>query len=102
MVDQYLRIGIQYYVTGRAAVFAGFIPLPGNLFHHAIEMLLKYFLGEKYTAEQFKDDFGHDLKKLWRHFKNHANDSALSRFDGVVSTLNRFEELRYPKTGFVI
>jgi hypothetical protein len=35
-------------------------------------MLLKSFLLKQYTAAELKDEFRHDLKKLWRAFKNIA------------------------------
>ena len=97
-----LGIAIQYYVAGRSATFAGSMPVAGNLFHHAIEMLVKYFLLEHYSASQLKSQFGHDLKKLWCAFKKDlANEPALARFDGLVSELNKIEDLRYPKKGYV-
>ena len=76
MEDQYITIAIQYYVAGRSACFAGFMPVGGNLFHHAVEMLLKHFLLKCYSATQLKDRFGHNLKKLWGAFKQVANDPA--------------------------
>jgi hypothetical protein len=97
---QYLKIAIQYYVAGRSATFAGSIPVAGNLFHHAVEMLLKYFLLKHYTAAKLKADFRHDLKKLWREFKKLANKPVLARFDRLVSELNKIEDLRYPGKGY--
>jgi hypothetical protein len=94
--DQYLKIGIQYYVAGRSATFACFAPVAGNLFHHAIEMLLKCFLLQRYSAQQLKSRFGHDLEPLWTEFKREAKDSMLDRFDTLVSALNKMEDLRYP------
>jgi hypothetical protein len=98
---QYLSIAIQYYIAGRSAAFAGSIPVAGSLLHHAVEMLLKSFLLKQYTAAELKDEFRHDLKKLWRAFKNIANEPPLGRFDGLVSALNRVEEVRYPGRGYV-
>jgi hypothetical protein len=37
----FFHIGFQYYVTARFTAFAFFSPVCGNLFHHAVEMLLK-------------------------------------------------------------
>jgi len=45
--------------------------------------------------------FGHDLKKLWRAFKQVSNDPALAKFDGLISAVNKFEDLRYPRKGYV-
>jgi hypothetical protein len=38
--QELIERGLQYYVNGRYATIAGFL-VAGNLFHHAIEMLLK-------------------------------------------------------------
>jgi len=40
----------QYYAAARFAVHAGCIPVCGNLFHHAVEMLLKGGLAKKTEA----------------------------------------------------
>jgi hypothetical protein len=63
-------------------------------------MLLKYFLLTHYTAAKLKADFRHDLKKLWRAFKKATNEPVLARFDGLVSALNKIEDLRYPGRGY--
>jgi hypothetical protein len=41
---------------------------------------------------------GHDLKKLWRNFKADFPDPNMNlrRHDKTISTLNKFEEIRYP------
>jgi hypothetical protein len=39
--DQYASLAAHYYVSGRFAAQAGFVPLCGNLMHHAIELQLK-------------------------------------------------------------
>lgn len=102
MDSQYLALAIQYYLAGRSASFAYSMPVVGNLFHHAVEMLLKYFLINSYSADQLKNEFGHNLKKLWDAFKKVVNDRTLDKFDGLISDLNDFEELRYPGKGFII
>jgi hypothetical protein len=38
---QFVSASIQYYVAARGSAIAGFMPVSGNLFHHAFEMLLK-------------------------------------------------------------
>ena len=101
METEYLGIAIQYYVAGRSATFAGSIPVAGNLFHHAVEMLLKFFLLKHYSPMQLKQDFRHDLEKLWLEFKKIANESALGNFDKLVSALNEAEDLRFPEKGYV-
>ena len=88
--------GTQYYVAGRYAVFAHLTPVAANLLHHAIEMYLKGCLCTKFTKEQLKNDFGHNLKKLWKEFKKEVSDTALSEFDRAISRLHKFEAIRYP------
>src|SRR5713101_2090169 len=102
MDDQYLDLAIQYYIAGRSATFAYSTPVAGNLFHHAVEMLLKCFLIDSYSADQLKYEFGHNLKKLWDAIKKVVNDPTLDKFDGIISDLNDFEEIRYPGKGFLI
>ncbi len=51
---QYLDVALQYHLAGRSAVFARSIPVAGNLFHHAVEMLLKFFLYDHYPGGQLK------------------------------------------------
>ncbi len=77
MKDEYLNIAIQYYVAGRSAIFAGSIPVAGNLVHHAFEMLLKYLLLSSFSTRQLKKEFGHNLNKLWRAFKKVAKEPDL-------------------------
>jgi hypothetical protein len=99
--DVYLSVAVQYYVAGRSAVFAASAPVAGNLFHHAIEMYLKYRLIEKgYTQEQLWRRFGHRLKKLWKRYKKISQNSTLAKFDSVISSLDQVEELRYPGDSF--
>ena len=85
----------QYYVTGRCAVLAGQIPVAGNLLHHAIEMYVKGGLAKTMTMKEMKA-LSHKLPDLWAAFKARFADTVLSSFDGLVSSLHAFEELRYP------
>ncbi len=101
MEIQYLAIAIQYYVAGRSATFAHSMPVAGNLFHHAVEMVLKSFLVNSYSPIQLKKQFGHNLGKIWDEFKKVADDPALDKFDGLVSELNEVEDLRYPEKGYI-
>jgi hypothetical protein len=94
-LDAFFSTATQYYVTGRCAVFAGLVPVSGNLLHHAVEMYLKGALSNSMTLKELKD-LQHDLRKTWREFKTRHADPALRRFDDVVASLHRFEKLRYP------
>lgn len=94
--EEYLKIGVQYYLSARAASFAYLTPVAGNLFHHAIEMFFKFLLLDELTARQLKDKFGHNLLKLWKYYKIQQNDKKLNRNNSLVKKLNDFEELRYP------
>ena len=86
----------QYYVAGRYSAFAGFIPVAGNLLHHAVEMYLKGGLSKKGYNRALIKDLGHDLERIWERFKNEYPDPALNTFDQVIPRLDRFEGIRYP------
>ena len=90
----------QYYVTGRFALLAGQSPVAGNLLHHAIEMYLKGGLAKTTDLPQLRK-FSHHLSNAWSAFKGQFPDPALTGFDELVSTLDAFEDLRYPDSVLV-
>jgi hypothetical protein len=94
--EEFFRAAGQYYVAGRYAAFAGFIPVTGNLLHHAVEMYLKGGLSKKDVSLDDLKKLGHNLPNIWKTFKATFNDPALSKFDDTISSLQRFEDIRYP------
>jgi hypothetical protein len=96
--EEFFKTACQYYVAGRYAAFAGFIPVTGNLLHHAVEMFLKGGLSKRglSLADLKKRELGHNLPNVWAKFKTTFNDPALDQFDDVISSLHRFEDIRYP------
>ena len=72
--------------------------VPGNLFHHAVEMLLKGLLSRTVSLKDLKDrkKFGHSLLKLWPAFKALFPVENLIEFDQMIDELERFESIRYP------
>jgi hypothetical protein len=91
---EFLRLGVQYYTSARSSFLAQQVPVSGNLFHHAIEMLLKARLCHRIELARLKH---HRLKKLWSEFKKDFPERTdLAPFDVVVSRLDKFEEVRYP------
>jgi hypothetical protein len=95
----------QYYIAGRLAARSRLAPIHGNLLHHAVEMYLKAALVGVVTPKEMRDEFGHDLEKLWARFKVKVVDPALDRFDATIHALHEFEDLRYPdkiKHGVII
>lgn len=88
-------MGLQYYAAGRLSAIASFIPVSGNLLHHAVEMLLKGHLSRRLTLAQLKG-LSHRLGDVWEKFKRDVKDSGLDDLDQVVAALDRFEEIRYP------
>lgn len=94
--DEYLKIGFQYYVSARAASFGYLLPVAGNLYHHALEMLLKYLLIGELSPKNLKDRFGHNLEKLWKEYKLLKQDKTISKYNSLIKKLNKFEDLRYP------
>src|SRR5262249_17778362 len=99
MTDQtdslFISAGMQYYVAGRYAVFAGLNPTAANLLYHAVAMVLKGALAKKGMDLKALKRLSHDLLEIWREFKAKygIDDSA---FDGVIAELQKFENIRYP------
>jgi hypothetical protein len=89
-------LGFEYYCTGRYAAVCGFMPLAGNLFHHAIEMLLKGTLARHIGISKLRG-LSHQLPDIWRELRCHVIDPALATFDGVIRELHKFEHIRYPE-----
>lgn len=96
--EQFYKIGLEYYVGGRAALLSGNILIPGNLFHHAVEMLLKGQLSKNIPLEDLKHQkkFRHKLSKLWTAFKGTFPSDDLTEFDTMIDDLDKFEKIRYP------
>ena len=94
--NHFFQLGIDYYITARFGALAGLAPVTGNLFHHAIEMLLKGKLAQTHTLEQLNHTFRHFLVKAWGAFKALFASEDLASFDAVVEALDRFHKIRYP------
>ena len=93
----FLDFGMQYYVAARSSVLAQQTPVPANLFHHAIENLIKAHLSQVRSLRELKRQFSHDLPKAWKTFKAEVKDrSELHHFDKSIQQLHAFEDLRYP------
>jgi HEPN domain-containing protein len=92
----YFDAALQYQIAARFSVIAGFIPISGNLFHHAIEFYLKGALIEK-MDESLRRKFRHDVRRLWRRYKNEVANPLLDKFDRAIADLHRFERIRYPE-----
>jgi hypothetical protein len=91
----FISAGMDYYVAGRYAVFAGLNPTAANLLHHAIEMALKGALAKKGLDLKALKRLSHDLPKIWREFTTQYGIDS-STFDGVIAELQKFETIRYP------
>jgi hypothetical protein len=88
--DRFLGLGLEYYLAGRFAFFQR-CRIAGNLFHHGVELFLKFDV-----AQEDRPKYGHDLGKLWKAFKERdASRSPLARLDGVIEELNVWEHIRY-------
>jgi hypothetical protein len=86
----FVRSGYEYYANARFAMHTNSSYVCGNLFHHAIEMLLKADLAKNRKSLEELERMKHNLKRLWRAY------AALSRHDRTINSLNRHEEIRYP------
>jgi len=91
----FVQNACQYYATARFAMHAQCIPVCGNMFHHAVEMLLKSGLAKKNTPAELRA-LSHSLEKIWLVFKTTFPNSDLNRHDATISLLHEFENIRYP------
>jgi hypothetical protein len=91
----YFDLATQYYLAARWATFTIAGAVAGNLFHHAIELYLKGGLSRNLSRPQLKK-LGHDLRRLWKVYKQKYSASELSGFDSCIRQLHRFETIRYP------
>ena len=59
--EEFMKLGVQYYVAARSAVMAKLLPVCGNLYHHSLEMFLKAGLSRHITLDDLKHPrkFGH-------------------------------------------
>jgi hypothetical protein len=66
--------------AGRFAAAARFMPVSGNLLHHAVEMFLAKLIGAAKIPRH------HNLKKLWKLYRQHHHaDSSLEKYTPVIA-----------------
>jgi hypothetical protein len=92
----FVESGYEYYANARFAMHAQSSYVCGNLFHHAVEMLLKVDLARTGKSLEELQHMGHNLKKLWRAYKGNHPNAALSRHDRTINRLDKHEDIRYP------
>jgi hypothetical protein len=94
----FYKTALEYYVNGRASALCGCFFTPGNLLHHAVEMMLKGELSRTVSLEDLKDykKFGHGLPNCWKAFKKLFPHENLNEFDTMIAELDKFETIRYP------
>jgi hypothetical protein len=92
----FVRHACQYYATARFAMHAGCMPVMGILFHHTVEMLLKGGLAQKRRLPELEAMRHRLKKKIWPAFKEDFPNRNLSRHDGTISRLDKFDAIRYP------
>jgi len=93
--EHFFSLGLQYFVAGRFSAFGRLMPVVGNQFHHAVEMMLKGYLAKTMDLADLKK-LGHRLVVLWERFKKDFADDQLARFDQTIMDLDQFESIRYP------
>jgi hypothetical protein len=91
----YFHLATQYYAAARWATFAISGTVAGNLFHHAVELYLKGDLSRTVYLGRLAR-YGHNLKRLWKVYKQKHSASTLSGFDSCIKDLDKFEAIRYP------
>lgn len=92
----YIHIGVQYYIAGRHSALCYLMPVTGNLFHHAFEMLFKAKLLSKFTPDELYKNYGHDLRLVWPDFISMTGAKSLKSFSKTIHSLQRWEDVRYP------
>jgi len=92
----FVRSGYEYYANARFAMHAQSSYVGGNLFHHAVEMLLKAGLAKNGKSLGELERMRHNLKRLWRAYKRDHPNAPLSRHDRTINKLDKFEDIRYP------
>ena len=97
---RFMQLGVQYYIAARSTAVAQQIPVCGNLFHHAVEMVLKARLAQNLSLRDLAK-IGHALPALWETFKSEFPTTSLVEFDAVISEITPFERLRYPNNMIV-
>jgi hypothetical protein len=94
--DWFISKGCEYYATARWGMHARRIWVSGNLFHHAVEMLLKSGLAKRGRGLPQLKAMLHNLDRLWREFKKAFPDPSLTQHDKIILSLHKFEDIRYP------
>jgi hypothetical protein len=79
----FVRSGYEYYANARFAMHAQSSYVCGNLFHHAVEMLLKADLAKSGASLEELQRMGHNLKRLWRAYKTNHPNAAPSRIHSL-------------------
>jgi hypothetical protein len=86
----FVRSGCEYYAVARFAMHGQLSYVCGNLFHHAVEMLLKAGLAKQGKDLDALKDMGHSLKKLWRAYKAGHSKADLERHTKTIRNLSRY------------
>jgi len=92
----FVSLGCEYYATARFAMHAQRSWVCGNLFHHAVETLLKAGLSKNGKSLSELERMVHRLKKLWRAYKADHPKADLERHNKTINRLDKFEDIRYP------
>src|SRR5215471_8276633 len=92
LLSEYFATALHYQIVARYSAAAAFLPVVGNLAHHAIEFYLKGALAAQ-LDETERRKIGHNLRRLWRLYKSRKNNPALDKFDQTIRDINKFERI---------
>jgi hypothetical protein len=92
----FVKSGYEYYSNARFAMHTQSTYIVGNLFHHAVERLLKAGLAKNGKSLEQLERMKHNLKRLWRAYKRDYPNAALPRHDKTINKLDKHEDIRYP------
>ena len=79
--DFFVLKGCEYYAAARFAMYAQRKLVCGNLFHLALEMLLKGGLAKNGKSLGELEHMRHSLNRLWRAYKADHPEAVLEHHD---------------------
>jgi hypothetical protein len=91
----FVKLSLQYYVTGRFAVLNQLHSAAPTLLHHAVELILKAALAATQSLTDLKQH-GHGLSSLWQAALQEKSTLKTPSCDATIADLDKFEDLRYP------
>ena len=93
-IHEFIEIGIEHYILGRYAFFAGFFSTVGINTHRAFELILKASIKKKNYDEDVTI-FKHQLVDIYKKHCELRNIDPSTRLN-FIEGIQAFEKIRYP------